>query len=42
MTYVYDGDVHVPPAAELRNFERMARSQTYLRDQSGMSPAVVH
>lgn len=42
MTYVYDDNVHVPLVAETRNAVRMARSQTYLRDQSSMSPNVVH
>jgi hypothetical protein len=42
MTYIYDDNVHVPHTAELKNFERLARSQTYVRDQSSMSPGVVH
>jgi len=42
MIYVYNGDVHVPLVAETRNAVRMARSQTYVRDQSSMTPNVVH
>jgi hypothetical protein len=42
MRYAYDAAVEVPAGAELRDFIRQKKSQDWLRDQSSMTPNVVH
>jgi hypothetical protein len=42
MHYTYDAAVEVPNGAQLRDFIRHKKSQDWLRDQSSMTPSVVH
>lgn len=42
MRYAYNGDVHVPKAAELRNWTRMNYSQDWLRYMANGTPGTSH